>query len=192
MQDNVISVRFDDPARAHEALRVLEQAARNDHLRLHAAVTVQVHPDGEVRVGELEDAIPEGLTRGSVLGGVVGMLGGPLGALVGWGIGARLGADEGGPQDVREEDALIAAVAELPVGSTALVAEIEEDEPEKLDLLLERLGGHVVRRPTDDVLDDVEHHVRAGDVEDADPHASRASRADRIAELQRRIEGRPA
>nr|WP_282599994.1 DUF1269 domain-containing protein [Patulibacter sp. SYSU D01012] len=130
------------------------------------------------------------MTRGSVLGGVVGMLGGPLGALVGWGIGARIGADEGGPQDVREEDALIAAVAELPVGATALVAEIEEDEPEKLDLLLARLGGHVARRPTDDVLDDVERHVRAGEVEPADPQASRASRADRVAELQRRIEGR--
>lgn len=188
-QENVISVRLQDAGRADEVLDALHDASRAGKLALNAAVTVEVSPDGAVHVGELREAPGDGMRQTGTLGGLLGVLGGPLGMIVGWGIGTRVGEHVDAADAAQDEDAIVAAVHALPPGSVAVVAEIEEEEGNQalLDELLGELGGTVLRRPADVLLDELEAEVARGEVPAADgPPPS--SRADRVEALRARLE----
>ena len=190
--ENVVSIRLEDPQRASEALGLLREASQSGKLGLHAAVVVRVSDDGTVHVEDLEESPGEGMQRGGALGGLLGVLGGPLGMLVGFGVGARLGETADAADAEVEEDAIVEAVRHLPAGSTAVVAEVEEqaeNEP-RLDELVASVGGTVHRRPVEELLDELEAHLAAGDVPAAVSDAPRTERGERIDALRARIEGR--
>jgi uncharacterized membrane protein len=188
-QENVISVRLPDAGRADAVHDALRDAARAGKLGLNAAVTVEVAPDGSVHVGELREAAGEGMRRTGTLGGLLGVLGGPIGMVVGWGIGTRVGEHVDAADAAQDEDAIVAAVHQLPPGSVAVVAEIEEEEGNEalLDELLGEHGGTVLRRPADVLLDELEAEVARGEGPAADgPPAT--SRQDRVEALRARLE----
>jgi uncharacterized membrane protein len=90
---------------------------------------------------------PVGTLRGLAVGSLIGLLvGGPVGMVVGSTGGTLVGALSD-LENVRVgTDFVEDAAKELAPGKAALVAEIEEDEIRRLDMRMEELGGHVLRR----------------------------------------------
>ncbi|WP_051470890.1 hypothetical protein [Patulibacter minatonensis] len=189
--ENVVSIRLEDPARATAVVDALRDASRMDKLVLNALVTVEVAADGTVAVGELREAAGDGMRHTGTLGGLVGILGGPLGAVVGWGVGTRLGERFDAEEASEDEDAIVAAVHDLPPGSVAVVAEVEEepDNEHRLDELVADLGGRVLRRRTEALLEELEASVARGEVPARPGDRPPSSRGARIAALRERLEG---
>ncbi len=87
---------------------------------------------------------------------LIGVLGGPVGVLLGLGAGAAIGAavdldraDEG--------DAVLTQMSmAIPVGSSALIAEVDEYAVEVVDGEMDALGGTITRRPAEEVLAELE------------------------------------
>jgi hypothetical protein len=188
--ENVVSIRLEDPDRAGDVRAALREASLAGKLGLNAVVTVEVGADGAVTATAPREASGDGMRHVGTLGGLVGILGGPLGALVGWGVGQRLGQGLDAADAAEDEDAIVAAVHDLPPGSVAVVAEVEEEpvnEP-RLDELVAEYGGTVVRRRSDDLLDELEAEVAAGEVPPA-PAQPATSRQARVEALKARLEG---
>jgi hypothetical protein len=78
-----------------------------------------------------------------------------LGVLLGWGAGSLLG----GLRDARElqsDQSLFQRItADMAVGTTALVGELEEPDPNITRQIVRRLGGELLRRPTAEVEADI-------------------------------------
>lgn len=188
--ENVVSIRLEDPARAGDVRDALREASLAGKLGLNAVVTVEVDAEGEITATALRESSGDGMRHVGTLGGLVGILGGPLGALVGWGVGQRLGQRLDATEAAEDEDAIVAAVHDLPPGSVAVVAEVEEEpvnEP-RLDELVAQYGGTVVRRRSEALLDELEAAVAAGEVPPADGEPANSRQA-RVAALKARLEG---
>ncbi len=76
-----------------------------------------------------------------------GGLGGPLGVFLGLGTGAVIGAAVDRDRADLDDGALSQMSATIPVGKTAIVAEVDEYAVEVLDGEMGSLGGTITRRP---------------------------------------------
>ena len=189
---NVVMVTFAENSKAYEALSVLKRADAEGRVAVLGAAVAERQPDGKIRVPEGADNIlGAGVAGGSLIGMLIGVLGGPLGLLFGWGTGALVGglfdfdrADRGG-------EVLTQMGTAVPVGQTALVAEVKEYAVEVIDDEMAGLGGTVVRRPAEEVLAELEASEEAARA--ADKEARRVMREHRKAELEAKrdaLEGR--
>jgi uncharacterized membrane protein len=155
--EHVVVVRFTEPSKAYEALSVLKQCDADGRLALAAAAVVERTTDGELHTAEGTDNVgPVGTASGSLIGMLIGVLGGPLGVLLGWGAGALMGGAFDIERADASEDALTALGRAIPPGSTAVIANVEEPAVEVIDGEMGKLGGEVTRRPTVDVMDQLD------------------------------------
>jgi uncharacterized membrane protein len=119
---------------------------------------------------------------GSLIGALIGVIGGPIGMLFGWTGGLLVG----GAYDIRRADDSDSVLGEIsryiPLGGTAVVADVNEYAVEVVDKLMSEQGGTVYRRPADVVLAELEA------AEDAYRKAQKE--ADRVAREQRKAERR--
>ena len=80
---------------------------------------------------------------------MIGVIGGPIGMLFGWTGGLLVG----GAFDIRRADRSDSVLGEIsryiPLGGTAVVAEVDEYAVEVVDKLMTELGGTVYRRPAE-------------------------------------------
>ena len=196
--DRMLVVVFDSEDKAIEASRVLHELDRDGYVVVYDAAIVVKNPNGTTSVRRGGEYGPQGTLTGVVLGSFIGLLVGPLGAL-GGALGAATGAVGGTLvgalsdfENVRVgSDFIEDASKELVPGKAALVAEIEEEEITPVDLRMEDLGGHVLRRS----LHELKHAENEKDIavikaEIAHSKAEHAAaRADRRAKLEARIEG---
>jgi hypothetical protein len=113
---------------------------------------------------------------------MIGVIGGPIGMLFGWTGGLLVG----GAFDISRADRTDSVLGEIsraiPLGGTAVVAEVDEYAFEVVDVLMLELGGTVYRRPTELVLAEIEA------AEDA--YRKAQNEADRIVREQRNAERR--
>ena len=154
---NVIAVTFDEDSKAYQALNTLRQADRDGRVGIRSAVIVERRPEGTIRLQEGEDnVIGAGTAGGSLVGMLIGVLGGPVGMLLGLGTGMAVGAavDLGRADDA--EDVLSQMSKSIPVGTTAIIAEVDESAVEVVDGEMAALGGTVTRRPAEEVLAELE------------------------------------
>jgi uncharacterized membrane protein len=82
---------------------------------------------------------------------LIGILGGPLGILIGGTTGALIGSlfDV---QDAEDTQSVLSDISNsVPIGHTALLADVTEQSPEVIDTAMAQLGGSVLRRPIDEV-----------------------------------------
>ena len=154
---NVIAVTFDEDNKAYQALSTLRRADGDGRVDIRSAVIVERAPDGTIRLHEAEDnMIGVGAAGGSLVGMLVGVLGGPVGVLLGLGAGAAIGAAVDLDRADEGDEVLTQMSMALPVGSSALIAEVDEFAVEVVDGEMNALGGTVIRRPAEEVLAELE------------------------------------
>lgn len=154
---DVIAVTFDEDSKAYQALSELRQADHDGSVAVRSAMIVERRPEGGIHVKEGEDnVIGAGTAGGGLVGMLIGVLGGPLGVLLGFGTGMLVGAAVDVDRADVEDDALSQMGATIPVGRTALVAEIDEGANDVVDSRMIALGGTVMRRPAEEVLAELE------------------------------------
>ncbi|MGW1075742.1 DUF1269 domain-containing protein [Streptomyces sp. NPDC002537] len=161
MDEHVLFMTVDGPHAGHRALEALRKADDDGDIKLREAVVINRDAEGNVDFPDAEDntGTARGFAVGGLVGGLVGILGGPLGIMIGFGAGGLIG----GARDAREATASTAAVemlaAEVPPGSTVLIAEVVEDDPAVLDAALAHFGTALERYPTDRVREAVEEAI---------------------------------
>ncbi len=180
---NVIAVSFEDRSKAYEALSELKGAALEGRVDVLSATIVTRDEYGRLSSPEGGDVVAGAATvGGSLIGLMIGVIGGPIGMLFGWTGGLLVG----GAFDIRRADRTDSVLGEIsraiPLGGTAVVAEVDEYAFEVVDTLMLELGGTVYRRPTELVLAEIEA------AEDAYRKAQKE--ADRIVREQRKAERR--
>ncbi len=164
MTENVLFMDLDRPETGRLALDALRQAHAEGTIKLREATVITRDAEGALDFPDSVDnsSDAKGFAVGGLIGGLVGILGGPLGIMIGFGAGGLLG----GARDARQASASSAALemlaAEVPPGSTVLIAEISEDSPAPADEALAPYGPDVTRYPADEVREGVEEAIAEG------------------------------
>ncbi|MBT2383128.1 DUF1269 domain-containing protein [Streptomyces sp. ISL-11] len=164
MDEHVLFMNVDGVHAGQRALDALRQAHADGDVRLHEATVISRDAEGALDFPDSVDhtASARGFAVGGLVGGLLGILGGPLGVMIGFGAGGLIG----GAHDAREATAANAAVemlaAEVPPGSTVLIAELAEDRPDLVDDALEPYGTGLERYAAEDVRKAVEAAIEEG------------------------------
>jgi uncharacterized membrane protein len=188
-QEYVVVVRFTEPSKAHQALSVLKECAANGRIGLKSAAVVVRTRAGDLRILEdWDDVGPVGMAGGSLIGMLIGVLGGPVGVLLGWGAGATVGGAFDIDHAVTSDEALTVLGTAIPVGSTAVIAEVEEFAVEVIDGEMKKLDGEVTRRSVDEVMNELEAAEEAAEA--AAHEARKAVRDKRKAEVHADVQER--
>jgi uncharacterized membrane protein len=152
MSENLILVTFADDSRAYEGQAALKQLDSAGEIALREAAAVARSDTGHLSVGD--DAKTDtdvGALAGGFIGLLLGVLAGPVGVVV----GAAAGVTAGTVYDVdrtEDNDRVLARIArDIPNGTTALVAAIDEGAPAAVDGAMRALGGAVARYARSDV-----------------------------------------
>ena len=150
-EENVLVVTVDEAA-APQALQALSRLASGDGFDLRGAAIVHRSDDGRIRI---EDHVGDVDTRGTLaerhprLATLLTVLAGPLDTLL---LGNSLVALAGAiAEPTPDELALEQLARTIPLGGTAVIADIVERDPDVADRELAHLGARVVRRPLAEV-----------------------------------------
>ena len=142
MAENVVVVTGVDP---REALEVLEQLGSAGSLEVRAAAVVHRAADGTLTLDhEAGDAVSYA-DRHPRLGALITLLLSPIDALL---FGNQLVSLYGATERSAEELAVGHIAQAVPAGGSALVADVDEQDPAVLDAAV---GGTVTRRAYADV-----------------------------------------
>jgi uncharacterized membrane protein/sporulation protein YlmC with PRC-barrel domain len=146
---HLLSVVFDAPERAEEALRLAK--ANEGHLE---AAVVRKGADGKITSRETHDITTgRGAAAGVVIGGVLSLVGGPLGPLAGAAVGGAAGGLVGKAVDRGVPDRYVRDLGRaLRAGSSALVVVVPQREEASLLAALTPLGGTVLRLQLSDEM----------------------------------------
>ena len=188
-EHNVIAVSFEDRSKAYQALSELKGAGLEGRVQVLGARIVTRDEHGELAAPEVADGLDGAATwGGGLIGLMIGVIGGPIGMLFGWTGGLLVG----GAVDIRRADDSDSVLGEIsryiPLGGTAVVAEVNEYAVEVVDKLMAAQGGTVYRRPADVVLAELEAAEDA--YRKAQKEADRAAREQRKAERRQNAEER--
>lgn len=186
MPRDVIVITWPESSKAYEALTKLRTYAAD---AVNQAAVVQRAEDGRV---ELQDggSNTDGINTlgGSAIGSLIGILGGPLGILLGFSTGALLGSlvDLGDATD--DGDVMSAISKQLMPGTTSLIVDLNETNPQIVDDLASASGGVLLRYDYDELLNEILDSEAAAEAAKAE--ASRVlrdqKRADRKADIEKR------
>jgi uncharacterized membrane protein len=190
-EHNVIAVSFQDRSKAYQALSELKGAGLEGRVEVLSASIVTRDEQGRLDSPEGGDTAAGAATvGGSLIGLMIGVIGGPIGMLFGWTGGLLVG----GAFDIRRADASDSTLGEIsryiPLGGTAVVAEVNEYAVEVVDKLMAEQGGTVYRRSAEVVLDELEAAEDA--YRKAQKEADRAAREERKAERRQNAAERKA
>lgn len=138
---------FGSEASARRAMRRLDDLALNGEIDLYERSLIQKKPDGTLKV--FKDDVSAGWETlgGAALGGLVGIPRGPVGFIAGLFVGAVVGSavsDLG--QNAFGREFLKYLNADVPAGSTLIVAHIGEKSPAYVDENLKSFGANISRR----------------------------------------------
>lgn len=183
---NIVVATFTDESKTYQAFSEIKRAATEGKLKINGLTIMHRRLDGQFEVRDAAMKNYGGSIAGGIIGSLVGIMGGPLGILLGWGAGSLIG----GFRDVREikEDSNLfqRITANMEVGNTALVGELENEQPYVVDQIVRRLEGELLRRPTEAVEADI------AAAEQAQESARDAAHRVMDDDMQRRHSGRPA
>jgi uncharacterized membrane protein len=157
---NVLAINFTDDGNAYEALTTLKELDAQGQVSLEGAAVVLRHEDGSIAIkDEVGDIGYEGAATGGVIGLIVGILGGPIGVLLGGATGVLVGSlfDI---DDLDETDSVLSEMSRtVRPGHPAVLAVVDEQSPEIIDVAILKLNGAVLRLP----LADVEAEIAAAE-----------------------------
>ena len=149
---NVVAISFDDDQNAYGALTKLQELDAQGQLSLQEGTVVERTANGTVavkdRVGSTDLA---GTATGGLLGLMLGVLGGPVGVLIGSSTGLLVGS----LYDLDDSERVATTLGEISKtvqpDRNAVLAVIDEQSPEVVDLAMASFGGTVLRRGVLDV-----------------------------------------
>jgi uncharacterized membrane protein len=186
---NLIVISFKDEARVIEASHKLNELESLGDITIYEKVIVKKDQGGKIT--EIQRDTSEGLrvASGATLGTLVGAIGGPVGMLVGMFSGSLAGTLAETDYDDFSEDFMAKVNRHLQPGTSALMAEVEEDNPVFIDTSLSPLGVSIFRADVDDVYDEYEDdQVEAMDKDIAAQRAKlKAAAAKDKANFQKKI-----
>jgi len=184
---NLIVVTFEEDSKAYEALSKLKAASAAGRVGVRSASVLERGADGRITVPEAGDAVlGAGVATGGLIGLMVGILGGPVGVVLGFGAGALAGSYFDIDRAEKGNSVLAQVAESLPVGRTALVAEVDEFAGEVIDGEMRALGGTVTRTPAAEVLAALEAAEKAAQA--ADREARRVMHEERKQEAKAKLD----
>jgi uncharacterized membrane protein len=152
--DKMLVITFNTERSAYEGLDALKDLEEKGDVALYATAVLTKDKNGKVIIKQSADQGPIMTAIGMLTGTAMGMFAGPAGAA----IGATVGSMVGTLSDVENLGAnseFIDNVSELLIpGKTVVLAEIEEDWVTPVDTKMAQLGGHVMRQPRFEVIED--------------------------------------
>lgn len=209
---NLIVASFGQEAEAVQASHKLTELESLGDITLYEMVVVRKGADGEVVV--LQADTTEGLTTlsGMAIGVLVGALAGPVGLLLGMFTGTLAGAALEADDYGFAEDFLAKVTDQLAPGTAAVIAEVEEDDPEFIDSTLSLMGATLTRtdvdyeatRYSDAEMDEFDEDIAAARAKLKDAVATekekfrqkiaklKERRKERIAEVEEKVKGAAA
>ena len=144
MTQYAAAVTFPDNATAYQTISELRDSSLIQSIT--AAALVERDQNGQLRVPEGDDSV---IGLGAAGGSLVGML-----------LGVSSGALVGGLFDLNRADKAETALAEfgqaVQPGHNALVLQTDEPDTTALDGFVKGKGGTIIRRPLDEVVDELE------------------------------------
>jgi uncharacterized membrane protein len=153
MNNKMIVAVFDNEKNAYEGSNALRELHAEGSISLYASAVIAKDTDGKVTIKQAAERGPVGTGVGLLTGSLIGLLGGPVGAAV----GASAGTFGGVLYDLAKAgvggEFLDEVSRELQPGKVAVVAEIQEEWLTPLDTRMEAIGGVVLRRAREDVVD---------------------------------------
>ncbi len=152
----MLIMAFTDEKGADEALKVMEDARKNQRFYFENAAVIRQDAKGKVHVRETADMHKDqGAKIGALIGGVVGILGGPAGIALGAGAGAAIGAAATHADEGFKDNNLKQAGQALKNGTSAIVAITsipflhdlqEKHSPEEVQTLLKEIESAISAR----------------------------------------------
>jgi uncharacterized membrane protein len=118
---DIVVVTFNEPSKAYQAFSTLKEIDVSGRLKLRSAVVVERQANGQPTVHDSVDATD-----------LYGQYNGTIGDLLGGYIGLNH---------------TTSIAANIPAGSTGLIAEVDEYAVEVMDTPMSQLGGTVFRKP---------------------------------------------
>jgi uncharacterized membrane protein len=160
MTENILFADFTERGTdaALHALEELRSAHERGALELREARVVGRDADGRAETVDGVDntGSPKGLAVGGLIGAVLGLVGGPPGALLGFAAGGVIGTSHDARRVIETNEGLEELTAEIPPGSTVVVADVKERFTEPADRALgpgvTRYLADQVRRELEDLL----------------------------------------
>ena len=144
---------FNDEPKAREGSQALQAMGDDGVVAVHTVRMFTRDQNGIVASDDIYEALPEGTMGGTAVGSLLGLLGGPVGLAVGAAGGMLVGATADYAKSRVTTDFAQQVADELTPGKTAIVAEVDEDEPEAVNDRLQALGATLLRRDLSDVAD---------------------------------------
>jgi uncharacterized membrane protein len=152
--EKVLVAVFDSEAKASQASRALEALADTDAIRLHASAIVTKGPGGAITIGQAHKPAPEATLGATAVGLLIGMLAGAVGLAIGAAAGLIVGSTTDMVFLKMGRDFVADVERTLAPGKSALIAQIYEEETDRVNERMTALGGVVFRRALGDVADD--------------------------------------
>ncbi|MBS1103304.1 DUF1269 domain-containing protein [Gluconobacter sp. Dm-62] len=154
MDTNILVLSFTEQSKAFQAFSELRERAEDQKLVVANEAVVERGTDGNIIIHDnwANGSSGEQVLNGTLLGSLVGLLLGPLGVLLGASMGALVGSSLS-VEDAAIRSSLLAQIASvIPVGTTAVIATVQEYGPQVVDDLAGSLGASLVlRRPIEAV-----------------------------------------
>jgi uncharacterized membrane protein len=187
--DGMLVVIFDTEAKAIEGASALVDLDDRGSVSLYAHAILAKNADGTTRTKRMDDFGPFNTLAGLELGSFIGLFGGPSALPIAAGIGL-LGGGAVDIHNARLDQEFVRDVSkQLQPNRFALVARVQENWPDSVDMRMKAIGGSVFRRDLSDVkrmLTDEHKAAAQADIAHMKAELTHAD-ASRKAKLQERI-----
>lgn len=160
---NIIVATFEDESKTYQAFSEIKRAAMEGQLKINGLTVMHRNLEGNFVVKDSAIRNYGGSITGGIIGSLIGILGGPLGVLLGWAGGAFLGGMRDAREIMSDQNLFRMISKDMNIGDTALIGEVESEKGRAINQIVSRLGGELLRRPTEDVEADIRAMERAQD-----------------------------
>lgn len=169
---NVIVVSFTEETKAIEALHKLNELESFGDISIYEKIMVRKKTTGECEILREDDSEGWRTLVGMTLGSLLGAMGGPVGIIIGLYTGTAIGAIADISHYDFAEDFILKVENKMPVGTVAIVAEIDEDSNVFVDNYMKPFGAVITRSDVDFEYDNyVSEQIDEIDEEIADARA---------------------
>lgn len=159
----IIVATFEDESKTYQAFSEIKRASVEGELKINGLTVMHRNLEGNFVIKDAAIRNYGGSITGGIIGSLVGILGGPLGILLGWGAGALIGGMRDAKEIMSDQNLFKTLSQDMQVGNTALIGELENEKSNTVQQIVRRLGGELMRRPTEDVEADLRAMEQAQD-----------------------------